>query len=129
MSWHQQEEMNKEYAEYLKLMQTREDADKADIARHAARLAAAASSYKGQIAANALTREQTLQQINSFACEDCKRLAIKTENINTRCLKCKQNPQGGYKRKSKSQRRKKSKSQRRKKSKSQRRRKSIKRRH
>ena len=94
-------------------------------AANAAANAAAASFYGLTTAdtktANTLYYEKIQQQINSFACPDCKRLASLTQDINTRCLKCKQKPQGGYKRKSKSQRRKKSKSQRR--------RKSIKRRH
>jgi hypothetical protein len=125
---YQQETSDPAYRAHMK---ARDEADKADIDRHAATLAAAnaaaASSYKGQTtadikAANALIREQIRQQINSFACPDCKRFATMTEDINTRCTKHKmQKPQGGSKIKSKSQRRKKSKSQRR--------RKSIKRRH
>ena len=124
---HLQEQSDPEYIARIKARQDNEAALNAAYAANlAAANAAAASSYNGQTtadtkAANALIREQIRQQINSIACQDCKRLASMTEDINTRCSKCKQKPQGGYKRKSKSQRRKKSKSQRR--------RKSIKRRH
>ena len=73
------------------------------------------------IAANASRRKEIHKQIDSIACPDCKKMARILEDPTYKCTNCTPKPQGGSKRKSKSQRRKKSKSQRR--------RKSIKRRH
>ena len=120
---YQQELSDPAYRAHMKARQEREAALAAAYAANlAAANAAAASSYNAAdiIAENARRRQEIHKQIDSITCPDCKRLAKITEDINTRCPKCKK-PQRGYKRKSKSQRRKKSKSQRR--------RKSIKRRH
>jgi hypothetical protein len=83
-------------------------------AAYAARDAAYAAASPAGIAA---TAANDLAQIPG--CSSCRELAIATKKPNYKCQKCKQqqqNPKGGSKRKSKSQRRKKSKSQRRKKS-------------
>jgi hypothetical protein len=125
-TWHQREVHDPNYPAYVIRMQNRD----AEIARAAAakdaeiaRAAAAAkktpeytASRDDIIAANALRH----QIYDSIACPDCKKKAFLFGDINQKCPKCKLKS-GGFRRKSKSQRRKKSKSQRR--------RKSIKRRH
>jgi hypothetical protein len=91
-------------------------------AEEAARAAAAAAKktpeYTASRADTIAENARTHQIYDSIACPDCKKKAFLFGDINQKCSKCKS---GGFRRKSKSQRRKKSKSQRR--------RKSIKRRH
>jgi ribosomal protein L37AE/L43A len=119
MSWHREEENDPGYSEYLKRMKARAAAE-TDRAAAAARVIAA-SGTADTIAENEIRRQTIHQEIDKIVCPDCKRTARMLEAPDYKCTNCRQTPQGGYKRKSKSQRRKKSKSQRR--------RKSIKRRH
>ena len=108
--------------EYKERMEARAAEDAAHVARAAAAAAAAAaSSHNGQTPADIIAANALRHQIyDSIACPDCKKKAFLFGDINQKCPKCKLKS-GGFRRKSKSQRRKKSKSQRR--------RKSIKRRH